>query len=111
MSQCTICRKDETVHSELQWKTHQRQVQEFVPTYDLTVIKERILSKRRVLENIRKNQPSRPTSSAIGSERAEDWMYVTECSLCDKRGIIRIDFPVCLNCRRDLGDEVCKEIL
>jgi hypothetical protein len=111
MSQCTICRKDETVHTELQWKTHQKQVQELVPTYDLTVIKERILARRRVLENIRGNQPMSKKSNGVTSDRYEDWMYVTECALCNAKRLIRIDFPVCHNCRSDLGAENCRQIL
>ena len=111
MSQCTICREDETVHSELQWKTHQKQAQELVPTYDLTVIRERILARRRVLENIRGNQPTSKKSNGVTSDRYEDWMYVTECALCNAKRLIRIDFPVCHNCRSDLGAENCRQIL
>lgn len=111
MSQCTICRKDETVHSELQWKIHQKQAQKLVPTYDLTVIKERIMARRKVLQSIKVNQPISKKSNGHTADKFEDWMYVTECALCDAERLIQIDFPVCHNCRRDLGDEICKQIL
>ncbi len=111
MSQCLLCQKDETVHSELQWKTHQKQIKEFVPTYDLRIIRERILVRRRVLENIRENQAISKKSNGHTPDKFEDWMYVTECALCNKERLIRIDFPVCHNCRRDLGDENCRQIL
>ena len=111
MSQCLLCRKDETVHSELQWKTHQMQVYESAPTYDLAVIKQRILARRKVLQNIRNSQPITKKSNGSTSDKFEDWMYVTECSLCNAERLIQIDFPVCHNCRRDLGDEFCRQIL
>ena len=111
MSQCILCQKDEAVHSELQWKTHQKQAQEFIPTYDLTVIRERILARRKVLQSIRDNQPISKKSNGYTADKFEDWMYVAECALCNAQRLIRIDFPVCHNCRRDLGDENCKQIL
>ena len=111
MSQCLLCRKDETVHSELQWKTHQMQVHELVPTYDLTVIRQRILARRRILQNIRDSQPITKKSNGSTSDKFEDWMYTTECALCNAERLIRIDFPVCHNCRSDLGAENCRQIL
>ena len=111
MSQCILCQKDGTVHSELQWKTHQKQAQGFVPSYDLTVIRELILARRKVLQSIRDNQPISKKSNGYTADTFQDWMYVTECALCNTRRLIRIDFPVCHNCRSDLGAENCRQIL
>ena len=85
---------------------------------DLLKIEDKICSQIKILISERKDQPVKPLSSGVGSEKTDDWMYFTKCSLCKYEGLLRIDFPVCSGCRRELGHkestqlyEDCKELL
>ena len=85
---------------------------------DLSEIEDKICSKIKILLQVKKDQPIKPLSSGVGSEKTDDWMYFARCSLCKYEGLLRIDFPGCNGCRRELGHtestqlyEDCQQIL
>ena len=100
-------------------------VKSYRENHDLTLIKmelseieDKICSQIKILISERKDQPVKPLSSGVGSEKTDDWMYYSKCSLCKYEGLLRIDFPVCSGCRRELGHtestqlyEDCQQIL
>ena len=77
---------------------------------ELDEIEDKICSQIKILMDDRKNQPIKPVNSGMGSEKVEDWMYFANCPLCKYEGLLRIDFPVCTGCRRDIGHEDCIKI-
>ena len=82
-------------------------------------LEEKIREKRIVLELLRKEQPriefneetgrgEKKTGphevesyyrNILGPAHEEDWMYFTDCPLCGKDGLLRIDYPVCNSCQ------------
>ena len=67
-------------------------------------VEEKIREKRIELELLRKSQPHDVPSynRLTGPEDEEDWMYVTNCPLCEKECLVRIDYPVCFWCRDEI---------
>ena len=37
----------------------------------------------------------------VGSETEEDFMYTSDCPICGKESLLRIDYPVCTQCERE----------
>jgi hypothetical protein len=98
------------------------QINPWVNTYEEQLsVEEKIREKRIFLELLRKQQPrvefNKETgeselvtgphevesyNKATGPADEEDMMYFTDCPLCGKDGLLRIDFPVCLPCEEQV---------
>ena len=94
------------------------QIDPWVDTYEEQLsVEEKIREKRIALELLRKENPesvSKPCDAfpCKGHSHEVDWMYFTDCALCGKDGLLRIDNPVCLSCedkirpnRMNFGDK------
>jgi hypothetical protein len=85
-------------------------------------VEEKIREKRIALELLRKEQRRiefnkdtgrgdlhtgphevEPYNKQTGPAHEEDWMYFTDCPLCGKDGLLRIDYPVCTSCQYELN--------
>ena len=67
-------------------------------------VEEKIREKRIALELLRKENPKSMSKPCDGyctpkCSHEVDWMYTTDCALCGKVGLLRIDDPVCTSCQ------------
>ena len=67
-------------------------------------VEEKIREKRIALELLRKENPKSMSKPCDGyctpkCSHEVDWMYTTDCPLCGKVGLLRIDDPVCTSCQ------------